>query len=361
MALASHAAAAEPSLRELASGVDALYLSGRAQLDERLFEVLEERRCEAVEVQASVPFELGGFEFLVKPRAMGKYRYWLDHPFGAVALTKSDRLPPLRVQPRAEHLHGIGPRASLAFFDGIGEVLAAGPVAWSLSRLDLFCDVQGWSLHGDDRHRFVCRASRRDLHEHGEAFGGFEFGRRTTKTVCARIYDKTAQIDAKGIDWWPDVWGEAFDASRPVLRVEFEIGREGLREYGVNSPTDGLDRAADLWASVTDDWLTYRTPTGDDTKSRWPIDGAWSSVQRASLRAEAVGMDRVRAGLRRGDLRRLTPALVGYLASVGAVLGMGDLDSTLAAVRYLVQDDERRRGVAFTERIAERRGREPVA
>lgn len=48
---------------ELASGVDALYLSGRAELSSALFEVLAERKVAAQEADAAVPLVLAGEEF----------------------------------------------------------------------------------------------------------------------------------------------------------------------------------------------------------------------------------------------------------------------------------------------------------
>jgi hypothetical protein len=345
-------------VREVASGVDALYLSGRAVLSDALLADLEAVRAKAEESGQPAPFRVAGEEFEVEPRAFGKYRFRLVHSSGLVGITPSEHLPALRVQPRAEFLHGVGPGGVVEFFSGIGEFLAGGPVCWSLSRLDLFCDVQGWVLHGDDRHRFVCRAERRDLHEHGETLGGFEFGRRTSGTVCARIYDKTRQVEEKGLDWWPAVWGERFDRRKPVLRVEAEIGRAGLREFGVNSPTEGIDAAGALWASVTENWLTYRRPTSDETRSRWPVAAEWSALQRASLRCGAIGAERARALRRKGQLRLIVPQLVGYAARVGALLATDDLDTTMAAIRRLVQDDEIRRGTLFADRIAEKAAEE---
>lgn len=363
MAPLDHHPAAAPEgahgvLRELCSGVDAMYLSGRAELSPLLFEVLEERRQAAEEADEPQPLSLAGEGFFVEPRSFGKYRYRLTHPGGLVGVTASEHLPALRVQPRAEYLHGAGPLATLGFFDQVGEFIAGGPVRWGLSRLDLFCDVQGWSLVGDDRHRFVCRADRRDLHELGEAFGGFEFGRRTTKTVCARIYDKTRQVDEKGLDWWPPIWGSGFDPAEAVLRIEAEVGRQGLVEYGVDSPTDGLEAASSIWANVTEQWLTYRTPAADETRSRWPIAPEWQAIQSASLRSDAIGIDRVRALRRKGEIRKLLPTLVGYSAGVGALVGTDDIDTTLAAMGALFRSDEIRRGVPFAERIAERAAEE---
>ena len=57
----------------------------------------------------------------------GKYSYCLRHRHGQVGLTASSALPAVRVQPRAEFLHGAGPLAAVAWFE---EVLgqAVGPV-----------------------------------------------------------------------------------------------------------------------------------------------------------------------------------------------------------------------------------------
>ena len=341
-------------VREVASGIDALYLSGSTDLSTRLFADLAALRTAAQEADQPQPLMLGGEEFQVEPAPFGKYRYRLRHPWGLVGVTESKRLPALRVQPFAEFLHAVGPSEALRFFGGVGEYLAAGPVHWGLSRLDLFCDVQGWALAGDDRHRFVCQSRRRDLHEEGQALTGFEFGRRSTKTICARIYDKTLQVQLKGLDWWYEIWGDRFDPERQVLRVEFEIGREGLTSFAIDTPDDGLRLASAVWASVCGDWLSYKTPTSDQTPSRWPEATEWATIRGASVAGDAVGLARIRAGKRQGNLRVLTAALVGYLASVGAVLDLTDADSTLGAVRRLVADDEIRRGIPFPRRIADR-------
>lgn len=339
-------------VRELASGIDALYLSGRGVLPAQVFETLDAGRREAEQADGPVPFDIGGVEFMIEPRAFGMYRFCLSHRNGWIGVTPSTSLPTLRVQPRSELLHGVGPHGALAFFDAIGSALLNGPVAWSLSRLDLFCDVQGWTLNGEHRHCFVGRATRQDLHEQSMTLTGMEFGRRTTKTVCARIYDKTLQVKDKGLDWWPEVWGDRYDRSTQVLRVEFEIGRVGLKEFDVLTPDAGIERAGALWRSVTSSWLTYRTPTADATRARWPIAPEWVAVQDATIGQGALGIARIRAGRRQGDLRRITPALVGYLARAGALMGCDDLGSTLAAVRVVVERDEIRRGVPFEDRIA---------
>ena len=105
-------------------------------------------------------------------------------------------------------------------------------------------------------------------------------------------------------------------------RIEFEIGRTGLREYGVDTPEDALGAAGALWASLTETWLTYRSPTGDATKSRWPVAPEWRAVQHARIRDDAVGLVRVTEGRPTGALGQLVPRLVSEMASFAVIVGI---------------------------------------
>ena len=95
-------------LVELASGVDALYLSGWADLPESLLSRLEEGKKRAQSLGEAMAFSFGGIEFGLSPGGLHKYPYRLSHEWGELALTGSSHLPPLRWQPRSEFLHGLG-------------------------------------------------------------------------------------------------------------------------------------------------------------------------------------------------------------------------------------------------------------
>ncbi|HTV10342.1 MAG TPA: hypothetical protein VME20_00640 [Acidimicrobiales bacterium] len=347
-------------LVEVASGVDALYLSGRAAPPASLLETLEELRSRAAARKRDLPVLLGDEEFRLSPYGFGKYRFCLRHEHGLVGITPSAALPAVRVQPRTEFLHGVGPALAVLWFQGTLEELV-GPLRLSVSRLDLHADWQGWSINGDERWRFVCQAERRDLHELDGKLLGFEFGRRTTGTICARIYDKTAEQKEKGTDFWLLIWGERFDPSRPVHRVEFEFGREGLRDFGVDTPDEVLGAAGALWASVTEHWLTYRSPTSDSNRSRWPVAPEWHDVQRASVRGGAYGLRRMYDGARRGELRKLMPYLNGCLVGFGALCGAAGIQEVCSALPGCLQEYESVTGRLFSERVAERARKYEVA
>jgi hypothetical protein len=343
-------------LVELTSGVDGLYLSGGSALGRGLLDDLAEAKQAAQQAGGEVPFEPLSDEFRVAPSGMGRYRFCLRHPHGQIGLTDSSALPPLWVQVRAGFLHAVGPRVAVEWFSDLAASLGSVPL-WTTSRLDLFCDTQGWQLTADDRDRFLNRAKARVTHETDGVFTGFQFGRRATGTVSARIYDKTMEAAQKGHDWWLDKWGSAYRPGERVLRVEFELRRTGLGQFHLGSVDETLGSAAGLWAYCTDRWLTYRIRSGDATLSRWPLAPEWEFIQGSALRGDAIGLDRVYAGNAAGSIRRILPGLRGYLASAGAFTGSETLeDSALAAVR-LLRADEEESGVPFAGRVEDKRRR----
>jgi len=338
----------------LASGVDALYLSGRASLRSDLIGVLEIARSEAGHSRKAVPIELGGVEVSVAPHAFGRYRFSLDHPYGRIGLTASSTLPAIRVQPRTEFLQGAGPRGAVEWFRNVLED-ACGPVRLSVNRLDLFGDFQGWRLSGDARHEFVCRAQSRHTYEEDGIFNGLIFGRRESGTVLARIYDKTIESTKSGSGLWPMIWGDAYECDEPVLRVEFELGRNALREYGLTTPEETLDAAGAVWSSLTGEWLSHRVPCSDQTRSRWPVSSSWEAVRRARIGETSFGISRMYLGKRRGGVAGIMPMLAGYLASFGAYAEASDFDHLLPHLSDALKRYERDHGISLSERIADKR------
>lgn len=341
-------------LTELASGVDSFYLSGACALPAPFVEDLIAARLDARDSNSGTPLDLGGDVFTVAGSGFQRYGFRLDHTNGVVGVTTSASLPALRIQPRASFIHGVGVEAAIAWFSDIFE-LVIGAVSWRVSRVDLFMDSHGWDLAAEHRNNFVCRSQQRVTYENEAELTGFRFGAGSKAAVSARIYDKTIESRAKGSDWWPAKWGDSYVPGERVLRVEFQVGRELIRQVGLSSPEEVLGELPRLWAYLTDDWLTYRVPSGDGTRSRWPIAPEWEQIQAATLRADAIGLERVCLGESAGSMRRLLPALRGYLAAAGVHLGAASLDETLHRVGRVLANDEEQSGMAFITRLREKR------
>src|ERR1700722_11070619 len=108
MAVAIHSDLRPTGPRELASGVDAFYLSGRAALPAELLDELRALRLLADQQEGAVEIVLGGLSMQLQPRKWGLYRYCIDDPYARIGFTPKGKIPAIRVQPRAEFLHGAG-------------------------------------------------------------------------------------------------------------------------------------------------------------------------------------------------------------------------------------------------------------
>ncbi len=290
----------------------------------------------------------------LQPRKWGLYRYCLDHPYARFGFTPKDRIPAIRVQPRAEFLHGAGVEQVVEWSRSLLESLC-GPVLLEVSRLDLFADFQGLSVSGDQRHEFLCRADARHLFKRAEEFNGLQFGSRSSGTIFARIYDKTIESAKTGTAYWKDVWGDAYDPDLHVTRVEFELHREVLRQFGISTPGEVLSAAGSLWHYLSHDWLTHRIPTDDDTKSRWPLSEQWRAVQRARIADGAVGIERAYGAKQSGVLANLMPSLVGQLANFGALTNCESTIDLIPALERHLHHYARSSGRSMISRIAEKR------
>ena len=353
-----------PFVTRLASGIDALYLTGKTTVPAELVDVLAaERDRSALARSAGAtpdPVVLGAAEFVVGWGGWDNYRFRLDAPGKALIglVSSGEAFPDVRVQPRAEFLHAAGPGGVLAWLYDVTNALGLD-VAWKVSRVDLFADFHGLGLSAESRWDFVCKAKRRKTFEDGEDLETLYFG--SGKPVMARLYDKTKESAAKGTDWWPDLWGSAYRRGEQVWRVEFQVERAYLKDVGLSSPGQVLEAAGRLWAKLSSEWLTLRLPTEDSNRSRWPLSPLWEAVQAATFESSAVGEDLVRAGQRRGDLRRITPAVVGFLSSLSALTGVSDEAELVELLPVFLERDRRARGVPFRDRVAVKRREYGVA
>ncbi|MGD9702496.1 MAG: hypothetical protein AB7Q42_09675 [Acidimicrobiia bacterium] len=346
-------------LTELASGVDSLYLSGRTELPTSLLERLATAK-ECAQEDGPVEFSLGGYDWTMAPAGFGKYRYRLNHPAAVIGLTPGRKLPGIRVQARAEALHSKGPAALVRWAETVFANEGIAPT-FTVSRIDLHADWQGWSVSGDDRHRFVCRARDLATYEDNFELSGFSFGNRKSGSMNARIYDKTREMASNGHDWWPAVWGDRYDDTRPVHRVEFEFARGALHEMRLSSPDETLAAIGKLWAYATQSWLTYRTPSDHERPSRWPLSPQWARVQNASLAHGAVPIERISDGNTAGGLRLLMPLLNGCVAAFASLVGAVGISDACERLPIFLAAYEDRSGQSFADRIIEKRKRRAAA
>ena len=92
--------------------------------------------------------------------------------------------------------------------------------------------------------------------------------------ICYRIYDKRHDVEDSNPSYWDQVWEAQGVTADEIWRVEFELHRDKLRRYGVET-WDDLDREAveQLWTYCTD-WLRIDRQVWDRVQDASPAIGA---------------------------------------------------------------------------------------
>ena len=351
-------------LKVLSSGVDTLHVSVRGELQEGLLVFLEALKREAQsskELQV-VTWGEQSLSVALRPHGWRSYPFWASSPNIEVAIGAPAPFPPVVIQTHSAYLHSRGVDQAVA---EISEWLAAnvvrGEPQLGISRLDLYCDLQGWSPTVEDFDRFHCRAVRRrtysvpiyeQAHLRGRRPSGFVFG---GGDLMARCYDKTLELRVRGSEWPKAIWKD-WDHERPVWRVEFQLRRRALVSLGCSTPSAALAARQELWRYATQ-WLSLRVPTSDSNRARWPEAPEWAMIREAEIGSPTSPL--VRDLVQSADELRIIRGLVGYASSLAAMGAAHGLGAALGRTVPGVSDYLDRRGETFSD-IVHRKRRQRV-
>lgn len=348
-------ASGTPHVLEVASGIDALYMSGHADAPDAVFERLKVAREVAMEADEAVGIEFGGVDFNLEPHGFGIYKYCLRDAFGVIGVSPSKQIPAVRIQPTSEFLHRAGVTEVVRHYRTLIE-RELGEVLLNASRFDLYVDSQGWSPTLNERHRFVSRAKAVAGFEDSDEFNGIAFGKRATGTVYVRIYNKTIEVNKKKDYYVEQTWNDRYDRSLPVIRTEFQIGRKGLTSFGLSSVDEVIQCAPGLWVGLSRDWLVLKQVSGDSNRSRWATAPEWEVIQNASFAGHAIGLKRMAKDHALADLDALLPGLTGFVSSVSAITGARSLAEALEDCDHLIRGYTNVKHRTFEEIVARKRG-----
>ncbi len=164
-------------------------------------------------------------------------------------------------------------------------------------------------------------------------------------------------MEEHGSGYVSELWGSAHHNGAQVWRIEFEIGRLALSEFGIDTPEQAIEHAGHLWRYCTAEWLSLRVEGADQTKARWPLDPDWLAIGQAGFSQGAYGAQRIRAASGAKLLERLLPGLLGYLSSFAVLVGTTGIADTTAALARLLHRQEAEGRQSLAERIVLKRRR----
>lgn len=183
-----------------------------------------------------------------------------------------------------------------------------------LSRVDFSFDYHLPKLDFDEDN-FVSLSSKDSQHRQDGKVQTFTFGR---SDAVLRVYDKVAEIKQQsGKVWLFELWGRETE----VWRIEWQIRKDLLRRFGIQTFRDLDDQQGDLLRYLATEHDTLRRPTRDSNRSRWPLHPLWVDLQEKIQTLPSLGVYRVdgKPAALRERRTRVGIAVYGYLKQLAAV------------------------------------------
>lgn len=312
----------------LASGVDSLVISmGISWKNESFFTVLDDLKEKAKQYSLDYPGNINHFNheevfpFLIKPNGTKGFSWILtgaDFTYKIANSAQPGSRPNGMIEFRSEALWRLGAADALKIALGIIEANGGRIIEAKLSRVDLCLDFlmpeNRWSQ--DLTEYAVTRATDFGTYKKNKTLTGIRIGKGV---ISARLYDKPLEIEQQSKKYWMfDIWGiEEVPPRKKIIRIEFQLRREVLKELGLKTAEDLFQKIDQAWAYCTKQWLKFQDRPGlhhtQRTTFQWyeEIQDGFQGVQGATplIREKAVSMDK----------KRLIQQINGLVTSVHAI------------------------------------------
>lgn len=331
--------------RILRPGIDSLYVSHPGDLDPDADTRLSElkRLAQAFEdaLSATATIILADRHFQVRPGGSKFYRYLLagDNYFIQVSSPTAKSLPLAHTQVRSRHLLDVGPEAALVELDEIVAELGvlSGPA--TISRADLCVDFRAdFELDAWSSRAWITRARKLAAYTVSGKPTGWTISEGND--LSARLYDKTLEIESSGKDYWKPIWHQAgWQPPQKVYRLEFQFRSRVLREHGVRTLAELLEKLGPLWRYASERWLRLSIPDESQAnQSRWPTHPVWSALSAVEWPGSLEGVslpDRTPGDF---DEQRLFVQALGGLSTFMALSGITDSLEAMQAWYWAAKD-----------------------
>lgn len=338
----------------LRAGIDTLEVSYRGSITSGWPERLDGYKSLAQSQGYPASLKAGIFDLFMRDKAFGFWRWLLTHPEFHLRMLESARpgQPNAQIRLSAFGLANQSPELLLFFaanalreFGSFEELV--------VSRADVAVDFQGWVPTVAQIDNVVCSAAFRPIYPSIGKPETYQFGKGA---VVARLYDKTAEIDASDKRWLKEVWeiNGPYDPSQSVWRFEVQLRRQALKELGVNS-SEGLFASVSAFLDYGLTWANLRVPGPDTTKTRWAEDPRWTALRAATFDGQPLLRAATVPTLL--SLDGVVSRMLTGVATLGARYDISDYDQAMGRLYYVLLHEMMSKKLDFSVLVERQRRR----
>jgi hypothetical protein len=198
-----------------------------------------------------------------------------------------------------------------------------------LSRLDICCHTDVFSIKNEDINMFKGRYYNDNIYRYRRKISGMYFGSGSTNKIYCRIYNKSLELTQRNHKkWFYDIWKKENGDCGSVWNIEFQLKREFLKEYSLDTVEQLIDCMGSIWDYLTQKWLVK--VLDDRTRiENCSIDPRWQLIQKAfdsyKRKKEFIKKE---LQLKR-EAESMVPSIMGNISTYAAKIGYKDLRLTM--------------------------------
>jgi len=154
--------------------------------------------------------------------------------------------------------------------------------------------------------------------------------------IQLRMYNKGLEVNQKGGIklWFLDLWQR--ESTEDIWRIEFQVRRPALKQFGINSLDDLKEKQAGLWLYLTSKWFSLRLPDNEKAE-RKTIHPFWSAVHESFGQNDSDGeLKRVYRSERAISPEWHLSHIDGCLSSFASFRGITNRDEALHELQDLL-------------------------
>jgi len=225
-----------------------------------------------------------GRQCIFKPGGKGEnYRFHLQFEAYNLYIGKAARpgkSPNVYLSISAKTLWLNGIETALSWITEDLKTIGGGKIQFvKVSRVDLCADfwVPGSLSYAFLKSHKVTRNKKNKFWEGDDDLETCYVGNENSP-IQLRIYNKGLEVNKGGTKFWfLDLWQR--ESTDDIWRIEFQIRRPALKQFGINSLDDLKEKQAGLWLYLTSKWFSLRLMDNEKTERR-SIHPLWADVQK---------------------------------------------------------------------------------
>lgn len=145
--------------------------------------------------------------------------------------------------------------------------------------------------------------------------------------IRLRIYDKGKEILKSGKKWFLELWGR--EEPENIWRVEYQFQRRTLKEMGVETLEDLMEKLGSIWKYLTGKWCSLRQPDNEKPERRTVLPWWFEVQQQAARFGKLQNLIRKLEGDGLASVDWYISHIAGCLPSYAARLGINNFNEAI--------------------------------